>query len=189
MAALDRQHVHTVHRCAQAPVAARLAGDVGLRLVALQRRAHRVEIVLAEEQHGQLPERGEVQRLVEFPFGHRPVAEEAGRDPVERSCSLSARASPTAMGSPPPDNGIAAVEAARHVEQVHRPATSAAAAVGLAVHLGHERAGRDAPRQRMAVLAVRGHDGIIRREGLHGPDGHRLLADVEVEETVDLAHV
>ena len=52
--------------------------DVRLRLRPLKACAHGVEIVLADEQHGQAPEFGEVQALVELALGHGAVAEEAG---------------------------------------------------------------------------------------------------------------
>ena len=45
---------------------------------------------------------------------------------------------------------------------------------------------RDAPRQRMAVLAVGGDDRVVRRERLHHADRDSLLADVQVQEAADL---
>jgi hypothetical protein len=45
---------------------------------------------------------------------------------------------------------------------MHRPAAAAAAAFGLAVHLGHHRIHRHAAGERMAVLAI-GRDDRVRR--------------------------
>ena len=98
---LDGEHIHAVDHAGRDPVARGLEAKIGLRLVALERGAHSVEVVLAEEQDRKLPERGEVQRFVELAFGHGAVAEEAGGDPL-RPCSLSASARPTAIGNPPP---------------------------------------------------------------------------------------
>ena len=61
------------------------------------------------------------------------------------------------------DDRVAAVEARDGVEEVHRAAATAAAAFLLAVHLGHDRAGRDAAHERVAMLAV-GRDERRRRE-------------------------
>ena len=67
----------------------------------LERRAHRVEVVLANEQHRELPQRGEIQRFVELAFGDRAVAEEARRHRAGARSILSASATPTASGRPP----------------------------------------------------------------------------------------
>ena len=45
---------------------------------------------------------------------------------------------------------------------------------------------RDAARDRMAVLAVRRDDGVVRAEHLHHADRDRLLAVVEMQEAADL---
>ena len=71
------------------------------------------------------------------------------------------------------------------VEQVHRPAAPAAAALDLPLELGHGRAHGHAPGQRVAVLAVGGHHGVVGLERLHDADGAGLLADREMEEATD----
>ena len=88
---------------------------------------------------------------------------------------------------PAADDRVAAVEARGGIEDVHRAAAAAAAALLLAVHLRHQAVRRDAARQRVAVLAIRRDDGVLRRQRLHHADGDRLLADVEVQEAADLA--
>src|ERR1019366_7430192 len=62
-----------------------------------------------------------------------------------------------------------------------------AAALLLAVHLGHDRARGHAPDERMAVLAVSGEDGVLTRKLGHYAARDRLLADVQVQEAADLA--
>jgi hypothetical protein len=132
------------------------------------------------------PERGQIERLVEGALGHRAVAEEArGHPRAPGQCVGQGEAH--GDGQAGPDDGVTAIEAPPGVEDVHGAAASAAAAVGLAVHLGHEHAGGHPAHQRLAVFAVRGHDGVVRREGLHGPDRDGLLADVEMEKPPDLA--
>ena len=167
-------------------VAPGLRGEIDLRLRALEARAHRVEIVLAEKQHGQLPQRGQIQRLVKLALGDGAVAEEARRDP-RPLLHLVGEREPDRDREAAADDGVAAVEAGLRVEHVHRSAAAAAAALLLAVHLRHEPVGRDAARQRMTVLAVGRDDGIVWAECLHGADGDRFLADVQMQEAADLA--
>jgi hypothetical protein len=64
---------------------------------------------------------------------------------------------------------------------------AAAAAFALAVHLGHDGRHAHAPQQRVAVLAVGGHDIVRALESVDDAGGYRLLADVEVQEAADLA--
>ena len=51
----DGDDVHAVDLFAGQPIGRRLASDVGFRFGPLDRHAHRVEIVLANEKHGELP--------------------------------------------------------------------------------------------------------------------------------------
>ena len=83
-------------------------------------------------------------------------------------------------------DGVATVEAPADVEQVHRAAAAARAAVRLAVHLGHDRARRHTARERMAVLAVRGHHRVIAGERGHRARRNRFFSDVQVQEPADL---
>jgi hypothetical protein len=80
-AASHGQHVHAVDRPRRHLVGRGLERQVGLGLGAGERGAHRVEVVLAAEQHRQVPQRGQVHRLVELALGHRALAEEARGDP------------------------------------------------------------------------------------------------------------
>jgi hypothetical protein len=152
--------------------------------VALERGAHRVQAVLAEKKHGELPETGQVQRLVELALGHRAVAEEAGRHPaaLERVGEGEAHGDREAAA----DDRVAAVEAPGDVEEVHRAAPPPAAPVGLAVHLRHQRARRDAAGERVAVLAIGRDHRVLRGERPHRAHRHRLLAYIKVEESPDL---
>ena len=68
---------------------------------------------------------------------------------------------------------------------MHRSAAPAAAAFELAHHLGHQATGVDAAGERLTMFAVGGDNGVFRRQRLHDPDGHRLLAVVEMQESQD----
>ena len=118
-------------------------------------------------------------------LGHRAVAEEARGHPLAALQLVGERKADRERQSAA-DDRVAAVEPGGRVKQVHRPATSARAALDLAVHLGHDRAGRDAADQRVTVLAIRGDDRVLRRERLHRTDRDGLLADVQVHEPADL---
>ena len=85
-------HVHPVHRPGGNFVTRRLQAQIGFRLGAFERGAHRIEVVLAAKQHRQLPQRGQIEAFVELPFGHGAFAEEACRD--ARAAAPSCRPAP-----------------------------------------------------------------------------------------------
>ena len=176
--------VHPVHRPRGHLVGRGLHREVRLGLRARQCGAHRVQVVLADEQHGQPPDRGEVDRLVELPLGHRPLAEEAGGDPVAAG-QLVGQRDPDGQRQPAPDDRVAPVEPGRCVEQVHRPAAPAAASGDPAEHLGHHRPRGHPLEQGVSVLAVGRDDRVVGLQRRHHPGGHRLLADVHVQEAAD----
>ena len=71
------------------------------------------------------------------------------------------------------------------MEEVHRPAPAAADALDPPEHLGHDGIHVDASRERMTVVAVRRHQGVVRAQVVDHSDRHRLLPDVEVHEAAD----
>ena len=75
---LHLQHIHAIDRLRGQSIRGRFAANVGDGLRAFERRAHGVSIVFADEQHRQLPERGQIQRLMKFAFGNGSLTEEAG---------------------------------------------------------------------------------------------------------------
>src|SRR4029077_21027918 len=83
------------------------------------------------------------------------------------------------------DDRVAAHEAARGVEEVHRATLALRAAGGLAEELGHHHPRRDSPGERVAVLPVGADDVVVRPERRDAADGDRLLADVEMAEAPD----
>ena len=142
-------------------------------------RVFHVEVVLAHEHHGQLPHRGEVERLVEGADVGGAVAEEAHahvlgalvlRPPGGAAGDRQVRA----------DDGVGAHHAVLGRGEVHRPALAAhqanIAPHQLAQHLldGH------AARQRMGVAAVGAERQVARLHGRGEAGRHRLLAEREV---------
>ena len=120
-------------------------------------------------------------RSVELAFLDRAVAEKAG---CQRLLALHFVAERDAdrQWQTAADDRVAAIEAGGAVEDVHRAATTAAAAFLLAQHLGHQPVHRDAAGDRLAVLAIGRDNGVLGPERLHDPDRHGFLAIVKMQE-------
>jgi hypothetical protein len=124
-----------------------------------------------------VPELGHVHDLVEHAFAGRAFAEKAGGD-GSGAQPLVGQGNARSEWDSASDDGVAAVEAARAVEQVHRSAVPTTAAFSLAEHLGHDGIYRHAARERVAVLAVGGNHGILRLQCRHHANGNRLFTIV-----------
>jgi len=85
------------------------------------------------------------------------------------------------------DDRVAAQEVRRLVEEVHRAALTVAEPVAAPEQLGHDPTRVGALRQTVAVLAVRRDRVVVGAQHGRRADGHRLLADIQVEEAADLA--
>src|SRR5262244_2936610 len=179
------QHVHAVHRLAGDAVRLREAPDLRLGEGAVDGRAHGVAVVLADEDHGQLPEGGEVHRLVELALGHGAVAEVAEHDLVA-ALVLDGEPRPRGQWEVRAHDAVAAQEVDALVEEVHRATLALGEPVPAAEELGHHAPGIGPLGDAMPVLAV-GRDHVVPR-AYHrgGTHRHRLLADVEVEKPADL---
>ena len=148
-------------------------------------RAHAVAVVDDEEDDRQVPERGEVERLVPGAHVHRAVAELADHglllaatDHGEREAGGDRQLAG--------DDAPAAVEAAVDVEQVHRAAAAVRAAVGAAEQLRHHRLRRYPAGEREAVTAITGDELVVVLHRVDHADGRRLLAGGEVAVAADL---
>src|SRR5882672_6433410 len=153
-----------------------------------------VEIVLADVDDGQLPERGHVHGLVEQALPERAVAEEAHRDLAalahlggERGAGGEARGAP--------HDGVGAEIARLGIGDVHGTALAPAVARLLTEELGEHPAHRGALGQAVAVAAMRARDEVVPLERLADPDRDRLLADIEMGQAghlralVELVHL
>src|SRR6185312_15724658 len=69
---------------------------------------------------------------------------------------------------------------------MHRASLASGAARRLAKEFRHHRPSRNAPRQRVAVLAVGTGDVVVRSKNCEAADRHGLLSDVEMAEPTDL---
>src|SRR6266851_3859964 len=77
---INREHVHSVDTHARHLVRLGKAVQLLLADCVLNERAHPIEVVLADEDDGQLPKRGHIQALVERALWQRSIAEEAAYD-------------------------------------------------------------------------------------------------------------
>jgi hypothetical protein len=118
-------------------------------------------------------------------FGYGSVTEIASGDPVPVLHGIGERKS-YRQRQPAADNRVAAVEPLRGVEEVHGPAPAARTALLLAEHLSHDRGHRHAAQQCVCMLAIGGDDGVVRLQRTERAGRHRLLADVQVEESSNL---
>jgi hypothetical protein len=71
----DSDHVHAVDDLGRYPITPCPEMNVRLRFRNRQRGPHAVEIVLANEQHRQRPQRRKIETFVELAFGNGAIAE------------------------------------------------------------------------------------------------------------------
>ena len=153
--------------------------------MAFERCAHRVEIVLAQENNRKLPQRGQIQRFVELAFGDGAVAEIASRD-RRTVLHLVCQRQPDRNRQSASDDCVSSVESPARVKKVHRAAMAVAAARALPIHFGHQYSRGHSPGQRVPVFAIGGNDRILRSECLHRTHAGRFLSDVEMKKAVNL---
>jgi hypothetical protein len=177
--------VHAVALHARHAEALALDLQVGHGRMPLQGRAHAVLVVRDHEDHGQLPQRGEVHRLAERPLVRRAVAELAERDVLGPQV-VGRQAHAGGDRQVAADDPVAAHEAVGQVEHVHGPATALRAAVDAAEQLGHDRVRVRPAGQRVAVRAVGRDEVVVVAHRAHRPEDRRLLADGQVQESADL---
>ena len=178
--------VHPVHVAAGDAVGAAALVEVLHRRGAVERGAHAVAVVLDDVDDRQLPERGDVQGLVEGALVDGAVAEEAehhllGLAQADRVAHARRHRQVAAHDAVP------AEVAGGDVVEVHAAALAAADAPDLPAQLGHQRPGVGAAGERVAVVAVGGDEVVVGPKEAHRRHRHRLLADVQVEEAADLA--
>src|SRR3989441_13180735 len=142
--------------------------------------------VLAAENRGEVVDGGHVEGLVEGADVDRRLPEVTEAHLVA-ALVLDGEPDPGPERDMPAHDPVPPHESLPDVEQMHRAALALRAPGGFAEQLGHHRAGGDAARQRLAVLAVGGDDVIVVAQRRERADRHRLLSDVEMAEPTDLA--
>ena len=145
----------------------------------------RVEIVLADEQDRQLPERGEIHAFVPGAFVGCALAEEASDDRLRLLHLERQRGADGIRDARCNDRGRA-----HHVDlgidEMHRPRLAARAAVDLAVELGHHARHVAALGEVKRVAAVGAEHHVALVQVIAHRGGNRLLPDAEVDRALDL---
>ena len=155
------------------------------RVLVRRRRELRVAVVLAEEDHRQLPHRGQVHRFVERALCHRAVAEERdhhGAVGAQLRGGRRADRDRQARGH----DAVGPEDADRRIGDVHRAAAPTVRPRVLGHQLGEHPGRVEALRQAVTVAAVGRGDHVVRAERPARADGRGLLPDREVHEAGDL---
>src|SRR5690242_6683148 len=164
-------------------VAARLQAGAGEAI--LHVAVDGVEVVLADEQDRQLPERGEVHALVPGALVGRALAEEADHDRLGLP-HLERQRRTDRVGDAGRHHRRRAHHVHRRIDQVHRARLAAGTAVHLAVQLGHHALHIPAlgEVERMAAIGAEQHIALL--EMIADGRRDRFLADAEMHRTLDL---
>jgi hypothetical protein len=178
-------HVHPVAAHARHAEAVAAPVQIGLGGVALERGAHAELVVGDHEDHGQPPQRGEIERLAERALVGRAVAEHADGHLVAAEV-VRGEAHARGERQVPADDPVAAHEAPLEVEHVHRAAAAVRDPVLAPEQLGHHAVGIGAPRQRVPVRAIGRDQVVLVAHRAHGADDRGLLADGQMQEPADL---
>ena len=177
----DGEHIVAVHRNARHAIGGRFRGNVGIEGHRAEGGGGRIEIVFADEHHGGVLHRGEIQRLVEIAVIAAAVAEEGDADIVTAllPCRHAGAGGVADAGG---DDAVGAEQADRAIIEVHRAAAAAADAIGLAKQFGHDALWIAALGEGVAVAAMGGGDPVGSPQMGADADPGCLLADVKVEE-------
>ena len=149
---------------------ARHRGDVA------DRRVFHVEVVLADEDHRQLPYHGEVQRLVERADVSGAIAEEADRDVFVASV-LRAPGGAAGDRQMRADDGVGAHHAVLLGGEVHRAALAAHQTVVALHQLAEDLLHRNAARQCVRVSTVGAERKVPRPHRASETSGDRFLPE------------
>src|SRR5208282_5490979 len=181
----DGDDVHSVDGLGGEPVAAGLALNIRLRFGNRERCAHGVEIVLANEQYREPPQRRKIEALVKLAFRYGAVTEKAGRNDF-LALHVIGKRKPDSKRQPATHYCVAAIKVGSAVKQMHRAATPAATAFPLSVHFGEHHGHRHTTHKGLAVLPIGRDDPVALLQ--HGNDTHRnrFLSVVKVKEAADL---
>ena len=115
---VDREHVHAVHRFPAYPVGRGAIGDARDTRHLVQMCRCAVEVVLADEDHRQVPYRRQIDAFVKCAFGRGAVAEEA-RHHLALPLHFQAQRHARGDRDPAADNRDRRHHALVHVAHVH----------------------------------------------------------------------
>src|SRR6266850_2136564 len=167
-------------------VGSRMGRDVDARMLDADRIVRRVLVVLTDEHDGELPDRGDVQRLVELALGGGAIPKEAhGHGAL--ALELAGESGAARDGQPSAHDPVGAQHTDREVRDVHGAALALAIAVDPAEQLGEHPANVGALGDAVPVTPVGARHAIRHGQMRADTDGHGLLAHVGMHRAVDLA--
>ena len=184
---VHRDHVvavdeHAGHAVGRGAVGGRV-GDGGDRR---DRGVLHVAVVLAHEEHRQLPDRGQVERLVEGADVGGAVAEERDRD-LRRTPQLRGPGGAVGHRQVGADDGVRAEHPVVGLGEVHRAALGLADPGGPLHQLGQTALRRGAAGDGVVVAAVGGEDVVVRSQRCARAHRDRLVAGGQVGRALDQA--
>ncbi len=154
---------------------------------AFEAGAHGVAVVFDDIDHGQIPEGGEVKRFMEGTLVDSTVSHVAEGGTLDAFVFESESETRT-QGCLAADDAVASPEVFIGGEVVHGASFAFGAAGGFAEELGHAFVHGHADHEGMSVVAVSGDKVVVFLvAGGDGADGYGFLADVEVQESADVA--
>ncbi len=182
---VDRVGVVAVDGVGLDPVRGGAVGDAGHTRHPAAVAELGVDVVLADEDDGQVPDRGEVHGLVEGALVDRAFAEEGDGDAfLAQQLAREARADREREAGA--DDRVRADDPVGGVRHVHRAALAAAEAIGAGEELGHHPVDVDALRQAVAVATVGGRQVVAVAQCDTDACGDPLLAQGGVDEAGDV---
>ena len=134
-----------------------------------------VAVVLAEENHRQVPQLGHVHRLVEGADVGRTIAEAGDSDPPILAVLRCQREAVGDRQARPDDPGRHH-HPARWMGDVHRPALALAGAGGAPGDLGEQQVERHALGDLVVLAAIGGDEIVARLQRRHHRRRHQFLA-------------
>src|SRR5215471_1473680 len=156
------------------------------RLPRVEQRVHRIEIVLANEEHGQPMDCRKVYALMKDAGLGRCIAEENDRD-AGAILQHRAEGRTNTDRDRTADNRHATEKVHRQVDEMHRAALARGAAVDLAVELGEHRAQAAALTDVMGVRTMRANDVVFEAQMPAHACGDGLLTNAEMRRTAHVA--
>ena len=160
------------------------AGHAGIAGRVGERHFGRELVVLADEQHRQLPDAGHVKPFVEGAVVDGAVAEE-GDGHLIGLHQLETVSGAGGLQDARTDDAARAHHADFGGEQVHAAAAPLRTAGRAAEQFGEQLAGRNTLGQRMPVSAVRAEDDVIAAQMGTNAGGNRLLSHVSMTRTMN----
>src|SRR5207248_11035687 len=176
--------IHAIHYTTRNVITFGAIDDLFERRGTLYRGSHGKEIVLANKNHRQLEESGEVQRFMKGALIDGAVAEKAKSNAIFTSifASESEAAGQRHMGR---HNGVSTVHVMFFIKEMHRTAQPAGTAGIFAEKFRHTGIGAGTAGQSVGMIAIGGDDVIVETRGRDGAGHDCFLADVQMTKTAD----